>query len=442
MCASAARALLAAAIAAAPVAAGAQGVIGEGAGYLEERVGALQDAFDRQLEVTSPLLAEVARRVRLSGSASFVWFDAQRNAQVCCEQYPVWDARFFADVLLAENLGPGEAVWLRSSAVSVEWDLYRLGGRDDAVGEAYLELQGIADSSWWNAQLGRFQIPIGENYLRFSKGARDNPFISNTVSGAWWWDEGVKLYGSDARSRFGYVASLTGGETPRYFGLADGDQYTLKLFANPTPWLHLSVSGLYSGAIGDDENPAQGALWLGETWSHGFGSPSPVPNFVAGGTIPDGPGRLNSTVYLGADAVLTHEAGVRLWLSYGNYAINSSGPGSYDRRLHGWIAELVLEGRLATPELRAFYLALRGSGLGTYDRDEGYLLDIRTGWTLGYNLRSLEAYSVALGWRVTRWTTLKVEYTAQRLSLVRGASALRDAADDADYLGAELLVAF
>jgi hypothetical protein len=109
--------------------------------------------------------------------------------------------------------------------------------------------------------------------------------------------------------------------------------------------------------MGDDEHPAEAALWLGESWARGFGSPSPIPNFVEGGSIPDGPGRLRSTLYLGADAVLTHAAGARLWLSYGSYEIDSSGPDRYDRRLHGWIAELVLEGRLVTPELRAFYLA-------------------------------------------------------------------------------------
>jgi hypothetical protein len=442
MRASAALALLAAAVAAAPVAAGAQGFVGEGAGYLEERVGALGNELERRLEATSPLLAEVARRVRVSGSGSFVWFDAEDDAQVCCEHQQVWDARFFVDVLVAENLGPGEAVWLRSAAASFEWNLFRLGDRDHDMGEVYVELQGLGDSSWWNAQLGRFQIPIGENYLRFSKGARDNPFISNTVSGAWWWDEGVKLYGTDARGRFGYVASLTNGETRRDFGLEGGDQYTLKLFANPAPWLHLSVSGLYSGAIGNGDVEPEGALWLGESWARAFGASSPLPNFVDGRAVPDGPERLDSTFYLGADAVLTHPAGVRLWLSYGSYEIDSSGAGLYDRRLHAWIAELVLEGRLATPELRAFYLALRANGLGSYDRDEGYLLDIRTRRSAGYNLRSLEAYSAALGWRITKWTTVKVEYTHQRLALVRGASALRNGVDDADYLGAELVVAF
>jgi hypothetical protein len=434
---------LAAALAAGAGAARAQGLVGEGAARLEEQVDTLGAALDRRLEALSPPLAEVVRRVRLSGHVSGVWFDAGRDSQVSGERRQIWDARLFVDVRLGENLGPGDSVWLRSAAASFEWNLIRVGDKDDDVGETYLELQGLADSSWWNLQLGRFQIPVGEAYLRYSKGTRDNPFVSNPVSGAWWWDEGLKLYGSDARGRFGYVASFTNGETPKDFGFDDGDQYTLKLFVNPASWLHLSASALHSGPMGDDSRPAEAALWLGEGWATAFGANSRAPNWSGGRLVPDGPGRLDSTLYLGADAVLTHPAGARLWLSYGSFEIDSRGGSLYDRRLDGWLAELVLEGRLASPELRAFYVALRANGVGTYDDDEGYLLDIRTTYPLGYNLRSLDAYSVAVGWRVTRWTTLKLEYTHQRFTLVRGArAALRGAADDTDFFGAELAVSF
>jgi hypothetical protein len=405
-------------------------------------VDALGEAFSRRLEETSPLLAELARRVRISGSASGVWFDARPDAQVCCEHQQIWDARLFADILLAEDVAIGETPLLRSAAVSFEWNIIRVGGHDDDIGETYLELQGLGDTSWLNAQIGRFQIPVGENYLRFSKGARDNPFISNTVAGVWWWDEGLKLYGSEERGRFGYIASVTNGETADDIGLDDGDQYTLKLFVNPTSWLHLSVSGLHSGRMGSEEVPAEAALWFGEGWAAAFGSLSRQPNVVDGRLVPDGPGRLRGVTYYGADAVLTHPAGARLWLSYGNTEIDSTGPSLYDRRLQGWIAELVLEGRLATPELSRFYLALRANGIGTYDSDEGYLVDIRTSGAVGYNLESLEAYSAALGWRFTKWTTLKIEYTHQRFSLVRGASFARHRADDTDWFGAELAVFF
>ena len=88
--------------------------------------------------------------------------------------------------------------------------------------------------------------------------------------------------------------------------------------------------------------------------------------------------------------MLTHPAGARLWLSYGSYEIDTAGSGLYDRRLHGWIAELVLEGRLASPELAPFYVAVRANGLGTYDDDRGYLLDVRYGGRLGYNVRALD----------------------------------------------------
>src|SRR5262249_27019859 len=152
--------------AAAPHAAGAQGVVGAASEALEQRVDALGGALSQQLAERSPLLAEVARRVRISGSASGVWWiDTQRDVQVTDEHLEVWDARFFVDVLLLENVSFGGRTWLRSAGISAEWDLIRVGSIDNEIGEAYLELQGVADSSWLNAQLGRFQVPIGENYL-------------------------------------------------------------------------------------------------------------------------------------------------------------------------------------------------------------------------------------------------------------------------------------
>jgi hypothetical protein len=141
----------------------------------------------------------------------------------------------------------------------------------------------------------------------------------------------------------------------------------------------------------------------------------------------------------GVDAVLTHERFGRLWLAYGLYDIESSGPSLYDRRLHFWIAEWVLQGRALAPELTPLYLALRGSGLGTYDDDEGYLLDIRQLHATGYNASSLEAWSIALGWRVNRHVTIRTEYSHQETDLVRGVPRdIRRAGGGADYFGVEV----
>jgi hypothetical protein len=437
-----ASALLAAAgLAAAPLAAGAQSVLGAGAAALESRVDAAERAVDRWLDAAGTA-GDVARRFHVGGYASGVFLDAEDDAQLGPERHQLWDARLFLDVDLARELDLGGRTWLRSAGASVEWNLYRLGRREDELGDLYVELQGIGDSSWLSLQAGRFQIPVGENYLRFGKGAKDTPFVTNAVGGPWWWDEGVKLYGSESGGRYGYVASFTNGETPRDFGTDAGDQYTLKLFVKPRPWLHLSASALYSGRTGSEEAPGSAALWLGEAWGRGFGAGSPVPNYVDGRETPDAPGGISHTLYLGADAILTHPAGVRLWLSYGSYDVAAAGGGPYDRRLHGWIAELVIEGRLASPELRPLYLALRANGLGTYDRERGYLLDVRYAGALGYDMRALDEYAVVLGWRVGRFVTLKAQYSAQRASLVRGAGALRDAADDADFFAAAVEVHF
>jgi hypothetical protein len=426
--------LLATLAAGGPQPAAAQGALGEGVARAEERVEAAGRAARERIDAV-PVLGELADRIRISGSVLGVYWASESDSQVG-RHSELWDARFFVDALVAKDVEAGGVRLARSLGASFEWNLYRNGDRPNDIGEAYVEVQGLGDSPWLNVQLGRFQIPVGESYLRFGKAWRDNPFISNVVGGPWWWDEGVRVHGADGRNRFGFVASWSNGESRRDFGAEGGDQATLKLWAKPTSWLHVSASALRGGRQGDEEYPARAALWLGETWGFAFGSASGLPSFHDGRPVPDAPGTLDHTSYVGAEAVLTHPRGARLWLSYGAWDLESDGPGLYDRRVHTWVAELVLEGRLVSPELTPFWLALRANGLGSYDRDEGYLLDIRWGQTFGFNMRSLDAYSIALGWRLTKWVTLRMEYTLQDVELVRGArSVLGGPADRTDYAG-------
>jgi hypothetical protein len=133
----------------------------------------------------------------------------------------------------------------------------------------------------------------------------------------------------------------------------------------------------------------------------------------------------------------------RLWLGGGGVAIDSEDSRAYDRDLRYWIAELVLEGAPIARALQPFYLALRANGLGTYDRNEGYLLDFRTENSIGYNARSLEAYSFGAGWRLSDAITLRAEYTRADWDVVRGVTPeIRAAADQTDFFGAELGVEF
>jgi hypothetical protein len=457
-------ALLAAALglASAPAAGSQPAGASEREAALLERIAELEDRV-RQLEDEreSPPPGELERRVealetegpagatgwparlRLSGSAFTGYFRSASDGFFPEGSFEVWDARLFLEADLGREVRVAERRALRDLGLVFEWDLVRLGELENGVGDLYVDLRGIADSDLLNLQAGRFQIPVGENYLRFGRGAAANPFITNPVGGPWWWDEGVRFYGSSPEERLGYVASVTDGETP-FDGDADSDpQLTLKLFARPTEWLYLSASGLRAGRIGSSSSRAMSALWIGESWPRAFGSGSDVASFDDGVAIPDGPFELDGVTLLGGDVVLSLRDWARLWLAYGRVHVDSDGPSLYDRDLQYWIAELVLEGRGLSPRLDPFYLGLRSSGLGTFDRDEGYLLDSRTDDTLGYNQRWLQAASLVLGWRLTSLATLRAEYTLQRVALVRGVTPeIEGAAGRGDFLAVGLGVGF
>ena len=133
---------------------------------------------------------------------------------------------------------------------------------------------------------------------------------------------------------------------------------------------------------------------------------------------------------------------MRVWLAYGTWSIDQSGV-TYDRRLHYWIGEILVYGGLVTPELKDVYVGFRAHGLGTYDDDEGYLLDFRYRSSLGYNMKSVNAYSAVIGWELLRYVTVRAEYTHQDIDLVRGVpGSLREAADAVDSWGLEVGIHF
>ncbi len=411
---------------------------------LERRVGELEQSEAEQEGGAVPAwLPEWAQRVRLGGSASVGYFRRGQLSPEDSDAFEVWDTRLFVDAELAEHVEIAGATAVRNIGATVEWDLVRVGELQNQVGELYADFQGLGDSSWINAQVGRFQIPLGENYLRFSKGYRDNPFISNTVGGPWWWDEGVRLYGQDAKGRVGYVASVSNGETDFNADSNTDPQGTLKLYTDPWPWLHLSASGLVSGEIGRTREASSGALWLGETWAMPIGRFTSVPNFVDGVAVADGPNVIDHTWFLGADAVVKPLDGLRVWLAGGTYHIEAAGGGPYDRDLHYWVTEVVAEGRLVSRALDPLYLALRANGITTADSGRGYALDFRLADTAGYNMRDLNELSAALGVRIGKYVVLRGEYAFRDTDLVRGVTPdIHAAAGDDHWFAFDVGVAF
>ena len=172
---------------------------------------------------------------------------------------------------------------VRNIGATVEWDLVRLGELQNQVGELYADFQGLGDSSWLNAQVGRFQIPLGENYLRFSKGYRDNPFISQHGRRTVVVGRGRPPLRAGRRAAASATSRRSRTARPPSTSTRTRDpQGTLKLYTDPWPWLHLSVSGLVSGEIGRTSEASEGALWLGETWAMPVGLFADVPNFIDG----------------------------------------------------------------------------------------------------------------------------------------------------------------
>lgn len=413
---------------------------------LEERVAELEAAKAQEPDpgpVTDRWWDDWTRRVRLGGSASLGYLHREQLTSGDSDAFQVWDARFFVDAELGRDLMAGDTTLVRTVGVTFEWDLVRLGSLRNDVGELYVDFQGLGGNGWLNTQVGRFQIPVGENYLRFSKGYRDNPFISNTVGGPWWWDEGLRFYGSGADGRLGYVASLSNGDTRFNADSSSDPQGTLKLFTDPWPWLHLSVSGLMAGQTGRTTQGAPGALWLGETWAMPIGAMTAVPTYIDGVASADGPTKLDRNWLVGADVVLRPLDGLRAWLAGGRYEIEASGSGPFDRTLYYWIAELVADGRLVSPVLDPLYLALRANALTTGDGGRGYLLDFRLADTVGHNVRNLAEYSVALGLDVLEGVRLRGEYTFQDIDLVRGVpTSISSERDDEHWFAVDVGIAF
>ena len=383
-----------------------------------------------------------ADRVRLSGSANAGWYGGAGHAVIPQDSFQIWDSRFFVDAELGRDIKLGETTLIRDIGFLFEWNLVRLGSLQNNVGELYADFQGLGDSDWANVQVGRFQIPVGENYLRFAQGYHDNPFIYNTVGGPWWWDEGLRIYGREGK--VGWVASVSDGQTQFNFDPNTDKQFTLKVFADPTPWLHVSASGLRSGPIGSSNSSAMGALWLGETWARPLGAGTTIDNYINGVVVPgDGPNRLKDSYLAGGDVILHFPDLVRIWLGGGWYGINSTGSNIYDRNLYYWIAEAVFEGAAVDPVLAPFYFGARADGLGTYDSNEGYLLDSRLSATLGYNEKSLQAYSMVLGWRITDGVTMRAEYSFRDVDMVDGVTeVMRSDARNQNLYGVEIGVDF
>jgi hypothetical protein len=118
--------------------------------------------------------------------------------------------------------------------------------------------------------------------------------------------------------------------------------------------------------------------------------------------------------------------------------------GEFEPKLLDATSKALAEDKRRLEERDQILLALRGSGLGTYSDNKGYLYDFRYGNSVGYNMSSFDAFAIALGVPVGDHVLMKVQYAIQKIGLVRGVTDadIKEAADDANFFGAEIGVHF
>jgi hypothetical protein len=141
------------------------------------------------------------------------------------------------------------------------------------LGEAYLDVENV--SQLWNRdhqlnlRAGRMYIPFGEEYL--TRYAIDNPLISHSLSDLWGVDEGIELYGS--LGKFCYAAAVQNGGIPDTRDFTSDKSIAGRISFDPTRHIHMSVSGMRTGAI-DVHQDQLSAMWFGGGFFRSLGSAS------------------------------------------------------------------------------------------------------------------------------------------------------------------------
>lgn len=390
-------------------------------------------------------------RLSVSGNTDIGYVNGGKNSREPAGRFVLENARLFFDVDLTDY-SDVEGGIAESTSFFVEWDMIRWGGIRNRFGSVYLQFEQLLDRDWLNLRLGRTPVPFGVEYERFHQARPENPLFSYSVTSPYNWDQGISLYGSFGENRLAYVVAVMNGDS-RLENSHSEPAISTKLTVRPLPWMEITVSGLRSGKLGAQMDDGRAAFGFSGVYPTPFGARTSVPNYAEGGVIGDDPaGRVDVSAWE-LDWTLRSESLGHLWFSYGAYDIAANGAASYDRDLRYWVAEGVLElgafadlvGWSGSAEiLDDWYVAVRHSAVGTFDANEGYLLEfMNEGDNLGFNTERVLANSVGVGYRLNGWATLKLEYSHFDVDLIRGVPAdLRRLAGSRDYMAVGVSAGF
>ncbi len=201
-------------------------------------------------------------KLHLSGEGQVGFFNAGSHGQFPNSEFRIDEAKLFVEAQVWNDV----YFFSEINLFLREEDEYEL-----RPGELYLDAENL--SQLWgqdrqlNLRAGRIDIPFGEEYQTHD--AIDNPLVSHSIMNLWGVDEGVELYG--ALDRFQYVLAVQNGG---HSGLRDFNRdkaVIARVGVDPVKWLHLSVSGMRTGAL-DVKQDQLSELWLGSGFVRPLGS--------------------------------------------------------------------------------------------------------------------------------------------------------------------------
>lgn len=208
--------------------------------------------------------------LRIAGEAGLAFFRTGPAGQFPNSEFRVDDAKLFLEAKVLKNV----------YAVG-QFDLLTREANDENfhVAELFAEFEGV--SALWgggekalNVRVGRFAIPFGEEYQR--RNVVDNPLVSHSLSDLWGYDEGVEAYGEAGRLQ--YAIAVQNGGVSRLRDYNSDKSVTVRLGADPLPWLHLSASAMRTGDL-SSKSDAMTEMWFGNAFFRALGNAATTTKF-------------------------------------------------------------------------------------------------------------------------------------------------------------------
>ena len=351
--------------------------------------------------------------LRIGGYGALAYVDSGGTGTTKNGSFLVKEATLFFDA----------EVWERVFLFSEVWLARYQYGNGFSLGEFYLQFTDLLQRDGGDSlalKAGRFEIPFGEEYLRWD--ANETPLITFTAADPYGTDRGVQLYGS--LGELHWITAVSNGSSGSGPDDSAGKSLCAKAYGEPIPDLYLSASVLGTGST------EVSALRI---------SGSSITPVGAGGTSSAGtsPNDEVEALCWELDARIASSRAASLNLQLGQARIDDEDD-AFDRDVLWFLVE---PGIRLSDELE---LVLRWSEVGTYDDDEGYRFAgkiLADGEAFGFDTSVLRRVSAGLRWTFNPHLAVKLEAGKDRIDLI-DASTLDADNDERFFFGIEAVASF